>query len=163
MIRSLLTTLACLGLALIALTVVRPGWASVVGLDLWNLPLLNGEIAEQENISARLDRQQIIVLARLAAKEEVLHELLAEQITLVEAAEEFRRLDQTPVESIQRAPEYSTGRTEGERYCREVIQWVRFEPEDNPPGRMERIARRLEAELEVYLSNHAGEVNLTAN
>ena len=156
-------SLLLLGVCSAALATFYPGWTTTAGLDVWNLPKLERELADNQRLSENLDWQEEIVRDRTVAKSHILQELLARRLTLTEAAARFRGLDHEPAECPERGPDYYAGRTEGERYCREVIQWVRAETMTWPPTRGEETLSRLEAELNAYLSTHGGEVILPTN
>jgi hypothetical protein len=158
--RSLTSGVALFGLFIAGLVVFRPSWAASVGLDLWNLPALTRETAKQEQITKELEKKTEIIKHRSAAKQEVIHDLLSKKVTLLEAAAEFQHLTVEPAECPGPGPDYFRGRTEGERYCREVLHWVRAESADTTTYPSSDAISRLEAELETYLESHDGEVIL---
>jgi hypothetical protein len=151
MIRYLTSLLALLGLSYAVLAVVRPEWASKLGLDLWNLPQLERDIASQEEVAARLAGQQVAINERSAGKGRVARELIDERLTLMQAAAYFRQLDDNMPGT---APDHLPGKTEGERYCREVILWAKAETRDWSPDRAAEVVCRLETELEDHLTAH---------
>jgi hypothetical protein len=150
--RYVYSTLIVLGLGYAALAASRPSWATAAGLDLWNLRDLEQELAAEQCICEEMSRQQSVVVQRSAAKEEVLHELVDDRLSLLQAAAKFRRFTVEPAEYPGKGPEYLPGNTEGERYCREVLEWAKSEPEE--------IQSRLESELEAVLAAGDGEVIL---
>jgi len=149
-----------LGLASIFLFVFRPGWAVQIGLDLWNLPELERTLAAHERFREELERKDEAIIARVCAKDQVIHELLAEGLTLTEAAAHFRRLNAAPCEFPGPGPAYFPGETESERYCRQVLQWVDMETLTWERSDAEELRCRLEAELEAFLMTKGSEVAL---
>src|SRR5262249_27141722 len=132
MIRYLTSLLALLGLCSAVVALVRPQWATTFGLDLWNLPQLERELADCERVARRLAIEQVALNQRAAGKPHALRELLDGHLTLTQAAAWFRHLDG---EARGVAPDYLPGKTEGERYCREVILWAQAELRDWPADR----------------------------
>jgi len=161
MIRRAVLLLALTVLGGVALAVFRPAWASALGLDLWNLPQLERRLADQERRKEELQTKARVLNVRIAAKEEVIYELLDEQLTLLEAAASFRKLDADSEVYAGRSSDSFRGKTEGERSCRQVLQWVRVQTQDWEPDQAEKLVARLEAELEAHLASHGGEVELT--
>jgi len=151
MIRYLTSLLALLGLSYAAIAVARPEWASKLGLDLWNLPQLERDIENQQRVAANLASQQQAINGRAAGKSRVTRELLDERLSLVQAAAWFRHLDDNMPGT---APDYLPGKTEGERYCREVILWAQAESRDWSTDRAAEVTCRLETELEDHLAAH---------
>jgi hypothetical protein len=161
MIRRAVTVLALTVLGAAALAVFRPAWATAVGLDLWNLPQLERRLAEQERRKEDLQTKSRVLNARIAAKEEVIYELLEERLTLLDAAGSFRRLDAETEVLAGRGSDMFPGKTEGERSCRQVIQWVRVQTQEWEPDRAEKFLARLEAELDAHLASHGRQVEVT--
>jgi hypothetical protein len=152
---------ACL-LALVvgAFCVLRPGWATDIGFDVWNLPALERNMEYQAQVKDRLNRHDEVIKERIVAKEQVVRDLLAGRLTLLEAAAWFRRLNIEPPEYPGTPPDCFPGRTENERYCRQLIQWVNVETREWAPSHAEEVRCRLEWELDVHLVEHDGEVEL---
>jgi hypothetical protein len=160
MFRCAILFLAVLGVASAALTIFRPAWATKVGLDVWNLPDLESRMAAAEQQSADLTRKNALVCDRIEAKEQVLQELLAERMTLLQAAAWFRRLDTATPEVPGAPPDRYPGRTEGERYCYLVMDWALSNREELTPSHAEEIRGRLQAELDAHLASHDGAIVL---
>jgi hypothetical protein len=84
-----------------------------------------------------------LVLARVAAKQRVVEQVIGGQLPLVEGAARFRALGQD-------------GRsTDGEAVCRTVIGWAELALRDCPE-RAAVVAERLEGELLRHLERHGG-------
>jgi hypothetical protein len=160
MLRCICVSLTALGLAFAALFVIRPCWATTAGLDVWNLRQLARDFDEQRQLAEKLEEQKELVLSRIAAKEAIIHDLVTDEITLVEAAARFRHVKGGAGENPESHADYFAGRTENERCCRQVLQWVRAETETWTPSEAEKIRARLTAELEAHLAIHHGVVVL---
>jgi hypothetical protein len=159
MIRCTLLSLTLLGLAYGSLNVFRPAWASAIGLDGWNLPAEEAHLAAERRRAADLMTRDQATLARIIVKSHVVQDLLAGRLTLLEAAAQFRCVNETaeqPLDLTQSFP----GRTEGERYCRQVLQWSRIEAQRLPSDESADVMHRLEAELADCLESDDGEVIL---
>jgi hypothetical protein len=161
MIRFTFLTLAVLSLGYGALWVFRPAWVRTAGLDLWNMADAEQDVADAERVGAEIQSVDRIVQVRCAAKEIIIRDLLAERLTLMEAAAEFRHLH-IAAPPAARSHQMFPARSEGERYCREVLQWVRSTTTDWPPTQGEPILARLEAELQAHMAEHDGDVILPA-
>jgi hypothetical protein len=160
MIRGTVLALALLGLGYVALAMFRPAWASAVGLDVWNLEDEERERTAAERRGAELEEIDRAIQENIAAKDGVIDDLLAERLTLLEAAALFRRLDAVcPGRST--IPERIPGRTEEERYCRQVIYWVEATTRYWPPSQAAAIRNRLEAELSAHQASYDGAVLLS--
>jgi hypothetical protein len=157
MIRCVLSVLAVLGVSYTALSTIRPAWATELGIDVWNLPNLEQEFAQQKRFAAELACREAIARERTAGKDQVLCELLHGRLTLLQAAASFRHLD---IEYPGVGPDYFPGRTEGERYCREVLQWVKVEAQKAPSDQTDEVLCRMTVELEDYLAANEDEVTL---
>jgi hypothetical protein len=89
--------------------------------------------------------------ARMAAKEEVVRALLAEDCTLLEAAARFRELDARGPRQPWPYPERYAGGDEAEGYCWAVIVWAGSSAREREPGDAVAAAvGRLEVELEGH-------------
>jgi hypothetical protein len=95
------------------------------------------------------DEQNRAFLARIQEKNEVVRDLLADKITMDEAVNAFRRLDELhPVED--HAPAIF-GATEEERACRKVLSWAKSRACQCPPDEAARITDRVEDQARRYL------------
>lgn len=68
-------------------------WVCQHGLDFWNVPALEAEVAEHEAAIREFDSETLIVLKRIAEKDAVVLELVYGHISLVEAARCFHSLN----------------------------------------------------------------------
>ncbi len=98
-----------------------------------------------------------ILPLRIGAKHQIVGDVIAGRLTLVQAAALFGALNQLPPESMQ--PSLSDlcpsrlrfpAHTDEERLCQQVVQWVSFELADEQ-DRLEATVGRLEAEFKEAL------------
>src|SRR6266478_3216719 len=83
---------AALGVAGAGLNVGYPGGVGNFGYDLWSLPRLRAAIHDELEREAILQERTADALARVEAKHELVTELVARRMTLLEAAKRFRVL-----------------------------------------------------------------------
>jgi hypothetical protein len=125
----------------------------VPGLDTL-LPAPDGFLREQQRHVQLWDDMAGIDRV-LADKHDLTGEVIAGRVGLVEAARRFRDLDTA-------APQFNheafcrtwPGRTDEERYCREVLGFVRTSLNDEP-DRRQVVLGRLETEMGDYLRRTA--------
>jgi hypothetical protein len=118
---------------------------------------LHAEHQRATELEARIAASRL----RLSFKKETAAEVVAGRLTLREAAARLREAD-------ERSPEFNReafrslvpGRTDEERYGRQVIRHVEGLLNDRP-GEAAEVVARLEAELREYLSS-GGETSLPA-
>jgi hypothetical protein len=160
MARCAILLVSLVGLAAAGLAVLRPKWATAVGLDVWNVLALERTISAEERRREMLMAQLEIIRDRAEAKRQVVLEVLARRLTLLQAAAHFRRLNAEPPDLPGSAPEILPGRTENERYCRLILDRVRDASKDMAPSQAVELLHQLEDELETHLAQHGGEVVL---
>jgi hypothetical protein len=88
-------------------------------------------------------------------KHAVVTELLADRLTLMEAAARFRELDADMPETRDRLLQAYPGMPYEVALCRQVIGHARGELEVRAPEQVERVVARLEAELQAHLECEA--------
>jgi hypothetical protein len=94
---------------------------------------------------------QCALLKRMEARDRLVEALLADRLTLLQAAAGFRDLDQgSPEFNLGRFRQKASGQTDEERYCRLVILWAEAQHVDSPE-RAARVAARLGEELKAHL------------
>jgi hypothetical protein len=111
---------------------------------------LGGEGKAQRQAD-ELDLQLLGWKQRGEARDEVVRDLQARRITLLEAAARFRQLDHTkPDFNWEAFRQCHPGRCDDERHCRHVIAWAKSALSTRPSEAAELVAR-LEAELQEHL------------
>jgi hypothetical protein len=101
-------------------------------------------------------KQTKVVFRRGQKKAEVIEELLRGKLTLLEAAAWFRFLNDNPPDYPARFREAFPGRSDGEKACRNVLQWLsatgcsKGEQKPNPD-----VLASLHAELDALLAQRA--------
>jgi hypothetical protein len=114
--------------------------------------LLKGFSGEQPTAST--EGIQDSFLPRLAIKREVAQRVLAEEMTLLEAAAQFRKANQLPGQVADHSLAFVPGRTEEERLCRQVIAWV-SSTSGQQDSDQEATVARLNSELDEHLVSNA--------
>jgi hypothetical protein len=95
------------------------------------------------------ERRQQILLQRCAVKARAVQKLLGGQLTLLEAAAQFRDVEEAL--PVTWAPHITaTGPADGERLCRRVIAMAKGWMLENVPAQAAAETARLEAELEQH-------------
>ena len=104
----------------------------------------------------QLDDDLERAMQRHEAKEAIVAEVIAERLTLLEAAAQFRDLNVT----WPRASHWLQQRYPGVPYelalCRQIIDQVCIELRQYDPERSDRVVARLEAELQAHLESETG-------
>jgi len=151
---------ALIGTTLIGLAQYRPAWAARAGLDWWSLPEACEELRRGEQELASQEAQGRVMVERLRTRIEVVEDLRAARLTLVQAAARFRRLNAVPPECPIILCHYVAGATEEERLCRQVLFWVEGQERTSPPTAGQQTRQRLEAELGRLLAENHGAIRL---
>jgi hypothetical protein len=104
----------------------------------------------------QLDDDLERAMQRHEAKEAIVAEVIAERLTLLEAAAKFRDLNA----NWPRASHWLQQRYPGVPYelalCRQIIDQVSIELRQRNPERSDRVVARLEAELQAHLKCETG-------
>lgn len=96
-----------------------------------------------------------IVIARVHSRLHLVRQLGAKQVTLFEAAAQFRRLNTTPAEFPQNAWKNLPGRCDNEKVCHQVLNWCRVHlPDTLPVSAVESTVCELEHELNRHITRH---------
>ncbi len=122
------------------------GWGS----SLWTLHgLMEGELQRETQLEDRIEDTR----RRLAAKEWVKQELIAQRMTLLEAAAQFRDLSKSQPRYLDQIRRAYPSRSDEESLCRNVIAHVRVTLHKEPT-RAAVVLARLEAELREILQRY---------
>jgi hypothetical protein len=134
---------------------LRQAGLAEAGLDWWNLPDLLRQYEEDRRKIAELNRQSEIFLQRFAGKERIIKDLITGRKTLLQAAAAFQNLAESlPVPMVEQLP--FPGVTQEEKYCRQVIQWIRIPITHETDSYIEDLIERLERELAEHLGRLEG-------
>src|SRR5262249_31634472 len=115
------------------------------------LPVAVGEYLEGVALSTDLQTRAESNHRRIQAKHDVICELLAGRLTLLEAAAGFRDLDAGLPEVRDRLVQHYPGMPYEMMLCRQVIEQERSVLGVRDPDQVERVVARLEAELQAHL------------
>ena len=108
-------------------------------------------------VQAKLTRPSE-VLENLQRKKQIINELIAGSLELVEAATRFRPIHCASADCLGDATGIATMLTDNEYLCRTMIGWVHLALNQRPEM-AERVSERLERELQHHL-DRCGQVNL---
>jgi hypothetical protein len=136
---------------LVGATRLQPDWVSGLGLDGCGPPDARQQLEAERQRAALLDRRDEVVRGRLEAKTVVVGQLLDGRLTLAEAAAWFKSLNESPADYPAVRHGEFPGASEGERLCRQVINWVEAELGRQSASQAEAISVRLEEELQTLL------------
>src|SRR5262245_50397441 len=101
------------------------------------------------------DPQVQYVERRIRAKEAVVEGVLEGELSLVQAAARFRRLNEHPP-ACRVDPRRWPGKSEGERLCRQVLDWVEcvLQTRGLTPSEVETALCPLQCELQTLLDQN---------
>ena len=129
----------------VSLAVANPSWAKSVGIDVWNVPGLEEELAAADRDRVRLAGFDVTLMNRIAAKEAIIGELIAGRATLADAASQFLSLNAERPDLLEMIRSAYPNRTDEERAALNVIDYVAQRVAD--PVAREEIVSRLAADL----------------
>ena len=145
---------ACFGL-----TLLEKRTANSTEVEQLRSQELERELPEETNRAVRLKSQSIVVEERIQFSRRVAQDLIAERLTLRDAATQLQNLDQSSAPIFQEFyalvfPQLYPGRSEAERYCRRAITLVESELVLEPVRRA-AVIRRLNQEFQLRFSSGA--------
>jgi len=150
--------LAVVALVLILPTagaIVRPAWASAMGLDIWNMPGLNREARSSAIQNRELDAEGGEVLHRIAVKEDLITNLINGHATLAATVAQFTTLNVGYPTYMNVIRISYPGISDEEKMAQNVMDfsWGRLNSE--PPWRRFGILVRLSGELQSLSAEFA--------
>jgi hypothetical protein len=108
--------------------------------------------SDEERRQEELYRFDGVFMARSAQRKAIVEQVRDGNLTLFEAAAQFKRLNHQP-QPTKLDPLYPfAGQTENEKVCRQVITWLTSYVQDLPPSQGEAVLERAEAELRDHLA-----------
>jgi len=126
----------------------RPSWPSDLGVDFWSVPDLQARLEHENQWREELETMDDVVLQRIALKERVVAAVLDRRMSLLEAAAEFKVLNEDQPRYAEVLRETYPSRSDEECLCRNVISYVGM-ANRLPPERLKSEVARLEAELQA--------------
>ena len=148
--RTLLCALAVGGVLLVVFS-FRPDWAEAAGLDLWRVPSHEAWLESERQRGDDLDAQLEAVKRRYNARQEVVDDVIAGRLGLLDAAARFRDVTPGPNETVPYLRTAFAGGNDDERFCRWVIVRVDATLLSRSPAEADRAKARLEKELQDCL------------
>jgi hypothetical protein len=136
---------------LIAVVHVQPIWAATLTLDWWNFGELEQTIETQVRKGLVLDEQFEQAQRRSNRRRRIVADVIADRTTLLQAALEFRSLNETLPASHWSYNQAYSGKSEGERLCRYVIRMVQIDLSERTPNLVTAKVEKLEEELHALL------------
>jgi hypothetical protein len=125
-----------------------PRWSARVGLNPTEWLATLQQLAQEHRREEMLTGQGQQAVRRLTAKTQVLMDLRDHRLTLLEAAARFRNLESpTSGHYLEWSRLYEPGQTDEERWCRQVIRFLR-----GHGGELAALAGPFEAELNDHLA-----------
>jgi hypothetical protein len=145
------TCSAALALVLSGLEATNPGWLSQLGPALYEFQQLRARLVREHKQEDQLSEQSKQVLRSCERKSQLAADVIAERLSLQEAAAQFRELAQTaPASHLKGLHLIFPGCSDEECFCREVIACVEaqfFDRPDKASGLIARLSRELDQEL----------------
>ena len=92
--------LAGAGLVLIGAALAPPSWYQAAGLDLWSLPTLQAEIAENTRISDEMDEEARALTHRIAVKDRLVKDLVEGRTSLATVTVQFHAINSNDPEML---------------------------------------------------------------
>lgn len=142
--------------AIVGAAYADPEWAADLGVDYWNLPELQSQLDETRRTREDLEQRSQATLQRMAQKQAVIAELINGDISLADAASQFKRLNRGTATERTLRSHYSRWSYD-EACCRNVIEMTLGAKE---LADREAMARRLASELDSLRAQCHGQVRL---
>ena len=99
--------------------------------------------------------ESVVAYERIKAKDKVTDRLLANELSLLEAASWFRYLNDNPTKYPSDFRKFWNGASDGEKSCRQVIAWARTRLLTRmPPSQADLAVAPLDAELRRLLCDN---------
>jgi hypothetical protein len=118
------------------------------------LPVPDDPYSEAERRWEELCRFDGVLIARMAERRELVHQVRDGQISLFAAAAEFKRLNSLGNPSKFDPLLTFPGASQNEKLCRQVIVWLQQEMDGLPPRQRQLIIDRLEEDLCDHLGRN---------
>jgi hypothetical protein len=128
--------------------------------DLLGLAAQSAQATKAQQLWEKLEREQEIVFDRMRIKERVIADLLADRLTLLEAARWFKDLNESPADCQDNYRLFFPAPTAGESACRQVLAWAESALQESPRSHSDAVLNKLKQELQTHLKRHNGVVVL---
>jgi hypothetical protein len=129
-----------------------PSFVAELGWNPWSLPELYRHIEQENQRRAGLDIRGQVVIDRIAAKEAVIEDLIADRLSLKEAVARFRSLNEAALGHGGDARRICSDAPRDESSCHQVLSWVKAALTDVPAEHAEEVCRHLHEEARQILA-----------
>lgn len=146
---AILAALAC-ALA-VCVRYAAPSLATDLGLDVWSVTEIQGQMQKDRARFEELDQQGEAVRRRIAVKAALAADLIAGRATLWEVAARFRDLNTARPDYPEFIRRSYRGASDEERQCRNVIEHVEALMDAAGPSLRREMVAQLERELQERL------------
>jgi hypothetical protein len=144
----LVVSAGAVALAVYGLNEVEADWHTEIGPALLSLVEIRSQIKQESQNARRIEEQDQILVSAMNAKEQIVVDLVADRLTLLEAAARFRELREgLPTCEMEMFRQAYPGNSDDERYCHQVIRAVES-LRGRQPNEVTRAVARLKKELE---------------
>lgn len=142
------------GIVVVAVLLSLAIWLIEQVSEVWTLRDQYGNpisLSREYQRSHQMDQRLARALNRIDAKRNIVWDVLAGELTLLEAATGFARADATSLDNSDCLAAFA-GASEEEKRCRCVIEWVvATAADERSAGEAARLRKQLEAELQEHL------------
>lgn len=129
----------------------NPVWATAAGLDVWNVPALQRQMATIEEHNRALAVAADDVKERIEAKEQLIRDLIAGRATLAQVTAAFLAINEGSPVCMKVIRQTFAGATDYEKHARNVVSFALARFKCETPGQHAEVRARLEDELHGLL------------
>lgn len=151
-------TLSCgiASLLLAGMATFFPAVCKSLGIDFWELPRLAREVERAEARYHAMDGETRKIFDRMERKDRLAEKLAEGDITLVQAAVDFRDIEKVKSNYAGALCLGMQCKSEDEALCRMMVAWTCSYLEDHNPQLLKVCGPKLEAELKLLLGRPGG-------
>jgi hypothetical protein len=136
-----------------------PAWVADAGLDFWNLPTLEDQVADEARLGEKLDQTSDLVQRSVSLRMALAEELIENRAQISEVIAQYVALNQSDPGRMAAVRRFFPAATDEESTYLQVRSFVRGEL-TRQPARCAATLARLEREFERYRSGHLlGQIN----
>jgi len=139
----------------IAAAIARPTWVCTIGLDVWNVAALREQMKNSAMRYRELDAEGGEVLQRLAAKDDLVANLIAGRSTLTATTLQFTALNEGCSAYMEVIRDTYPGASDEEKMARNVLDFLSIRLAQEPAWRRLTLLVRLNAEFQTLSAEGA--------